>query len=124
LDGSGALVGSAIYGPFRGWFATAISGGADSFTRVLWNKVDGSTGLSFFGSGILLATYRYDAVEGWTAVDVAVGADGQTRILWTNGEGRMALWRVNNSGNPTARVPSTKLPSDLPPAALRRDLTD
>lgn len=93
------------YGPYPGWTAVAIADGQDGLTRVLWRRFDGSAGLSFFGSGGLLASYGLGGASGWTAVDVAVGADGQSRILWTHRDGRMALWRVDGDGNPTARGP-------------------
>jgi len=89
----------------------AIADGSDGVTRLLWNKVDGSAGLSLVGSSGLLATYRYSGSSGWRAVDLAVGADGQSRILWTNADGRMKLWRIDGSGNVTASGPVYDAPA-------------
>jgi hypothetical protein len=93
------------HGPYPGWTAVAIADGQDGSSRVLWRRFDGSAGLSFFGSEGLLASYRLGGAAGWTAADVAVGADGQSRILWTHRGGRIALWRVDGDGTPTARGP-------------------
>jgi hypothetical protein len=58
-----------------------------------------------FGAAGLVASHSFGPVAGWRAVDVAVGADGQNRILWTHQDGRMALWRIDGDGKPTARGP-------------------
>ena len=99
------------YGPYPGWTAVAIADGQDGLTRMLSRKSDGSAGLSFFGSEGLLASYRLGGAAGWTGADVAVGADGQSRILWTHRDGRIALWRVDGGGNPTALGPIYAPPS-------------
>jgi photosystem II stability/assembly factor-like uncharacterized protein len=99
------------HGPYPGWTAVAIADGQDGLTRMLWRRFDGSAGLSFFGSGGLLASYGLGGAAGWTAADVAVGADGQSRILWTHRDGRIALWRVDDDGNPTALGPIYAPPS-------------
>ncbi len=72
---------------------------------MLWNRADGSAALALFGAAGLVASHPFGPVAGWRAVDIAVGADGQTRILWTHQDGRMALWRVDGDGNPTALGP-------------------
>ncbi|HEY6928928.1 MAG TPA: YCF48-related protein [Thermoanaerobaculia bacterium] len=102
IDKTGNVYTTPPFGPYRDWQAVAAADGADGFTRVLWNKVDGSTALSFFGAEGLVISYRFAPASGWMAVDLTVGADGQVRILWTHDDGRLALWRVDNSGNPTA----------------------
>ena len=99
------------HGPYPGWTAVAIADGQDGLTRMLSRRSDGSAGLSFFGSEGLLASYRLGGAAGWTATDVAVGADGQSRILWTHRGGRIALWRVDGDGNPTALGPIYAPPS-------------
>jgi photosystem II stability/assembly factor-like uncharacterized protein len=110
VDDSGNVFAGPTLGPYASWSAAAIADGADGLTRLLWNKIDGSAGLSLVGPGGLLVTYRYGVSAGWRAVDVAVGTDGQARILWTNGDGRTALWRIDHSGNVTARGPVYEAP--------------
>jgi photosystem II stability/assembly factor-like uncharacterized protein len=111
VDNSGRVSYGPTLGPYSGWTAVAIADGANGVTRLLWNKVDKTAGLSLVGPEGLLATYRYSGSGGWNAVDLAVGADGQSRILWTNPDGRMALWRVDDSGNVTAPGPIYAAPA-------------
>jgi len=103
IDNAGNVSTGPVYGPYPGSTAVAIAEGQDGLTRVLWNKLDGAAGLSFVGSEVLVL---FGPVAGWTAVDAVVGADGQTRILWTHRDGRMALWRVDAAGRPTALGPT------------------
>ena len=110
VDNSGHISYVAKLPADPGWTAVAIADGADGLTRLLWNQVDGSAGLSLVSSAGLLATHRYSGSLGWRAVDVAVGADGQSRILWTHADGRMALFRVDDSGNVTTRGPVYEAP--------------
>jgi len=98
LNLSGTVVSAAAFGPYTGWLARSISSGPDGLTRVLWNKSDGSAGLSLLGAGGIVATYRFGGVPGLSAQDIAVGSDNRTRILWANADGRMVLWSVDNSG--------------------------
>ena len=105
VSNAGDVRKSPAWGPYAGWNAVAIADGKDGLSRVLWTRADGSAALSFFGPEGLVASYPFGPVAGWTAVDIAVGADGQSRILWTHRDGRMALWRVDDAGNPTVLGP-------------------
>lgn len=113
IDNAGGVSPGPISGPYPGWTAVAAADGKDGLARVLWNRTDGLAGLSLHGTKGLLASYQFGPVAGWTANDIAVGADGQTRILWTHQDGRMALWRVDDAGNPTALGPIYSPPPGL-----------
>ena len=97
-DNSGNSTSGGLHGPFSGWYARTLADGPDHLTRVLWNNLDGSTGLWLLGPTGNPASYRYAPVAGWTAVDVSVAADNTTHILWTNLDGRIGLWSLNPSG--------------------------
>jgi sugar lactone lactonase YvrE len=111
VDNAGHVSTGPAYGPFPAWTVVAIADGQDGLSRILWRRSDGSAGLSLFGAEGPIASYRLGPVAGWAAMDLAVGADGQTRILWTHLDGRMALWRVDDPGNPTALGPIYPPPS-------------
>ena len=111
VENSGRVSTGPAYGPYAGWTAAAIADGEDGLSRVLWNRFDGASAISLFGPDGLLASYPFGPVAGWTAADIAVGADLQTRILWTHQDRRMALWRVDAAGNPTALGPVYEPPA-------------
>jgi hypothetical protein len=91
IDAKGILTKTLSFGPYAGWQATAISDGPDGLTRILWNKDDGTAGISVVSSNGGLTTVRYGPAAGWTALDVGLGGDGRTRVLWSSVDGRVVL---------------------------------
>jgi hypothetical protein len=98
IDGSEAVTKTFAWGPYPGWHATAISDGPDGLTRILWNKSDGTAGVSVVSPDGSFATTRYGPAAGWTALDIAVGGDGVTRVLWANENGRFVLAILDAAG--------------------------
>ena len=71
VDNAGDSTSVGPYGPYSGWFPTAVADGSDGLTRVLWNNPDGSAALWLYGASGNQASFRLGPVQGWKAVDVA-----------------------------------------------------
>jgi hypothetical protein len=100
LNEIGARTLDFEYGPYAGWIATAIAEGSDGRTRILWNKLDGTAGLSFVNSDGSLDTFRYASSPGWISVDLASGENNETRLLRASEDGSIAVWRISPVGAP------------------------
>jgi photosystem II stability/assembly factor-like uncharacterized protein len=118
IDASGNVTKTLSLGPYAGWRATAISDGLDGLTRILWNKDDGTAGISVVSSDGGLTTSRFGPAAGWQASDLAVGGDGLTRLLWSSLDGRVVLGILDATGKliqygDIKRSPAGQFPSRI-----------
>ena len=102
-----------VYGPYTDdgtaatpWSAVALSVGADNLVHLLWTNPDGRVILwnvdtSFNFTYQVFGPYTDDGTPNtpWYAVALAMGPDNVSRILWTNPDGRVILWKIDDSFN-------------------------
>jgi len=109
---TGAISGSATYGPYANLQDGPLAVGPDGRLRLLWrNTVTGAATLwiipATYGAPLSGYVYAWPG-EGARASDIAVGADNKTRVQWTYSSGRIALWKINTVvGSTTAGVIET-----------------
>jgi hypothetical protein len=89
---SGAFGGGSL------WTAKAVSTGVDAYTRILWNKTDGTASVWKVNSaGSIVTQQQFGPYSGWTAKAIATGQDNLTRLLWTNTTGAAAYYLLDSN---------------------------
>ena len=102
-----SVVAPSVPAPVHTYNAVAIASAPDGFTRLLWDKNDGSATVWNIGSvGGLTYGPVYGPYTGWTARALAAAPDGTNRLLWTNANGQATVWTLNASGTATAYGPT------------------
>jgi outer membrane protein assembly factor BamB len=97
-NGSGQLVVYGLLAPSS--TAKSVSVGADGYSRVLWDKSDGTASVwKISAQGTVATQPQFGPYTGWTARAVATGKDNQTRLLWTNTNGTAAYYMLDADGN-------------------------
>jgi hypothetical protein len=84
-------------GTARTWTAMSVSTGADGYTRILWDRNDGTASVwKISAAGQLVAQQQFGPFSGWTAKAIATGSDNNTRLLWTNVNGAADYYLLNS----------------------------
>ncbi len=90
---------SAVYGPFAGWTARAVSDGPDGTAHLLWTNTNGTASVwNISATGY--TSRQFGPYSGWAAVSLATapaGGDGTSRLLWDNTNGQAAFWNLNTA---------------------------
>ena len=88
---------SAVYGPYAGWTAKAVSDGPDGIVHLLWTNTSGQVSLWNVPATGGFTSHQYGPYTGYAAVSLSTGADGVTHLLWNRSDGLAALWAVNTA---------------------------
>jgi hypothetical protein len=98
LDAAGNWSSTAPGDASTTWTAVAIAGGPDGLARVLWQCVDGRSGVEVIGPTGRQAVYAFAPTGSLVAADVAVAENGEARVLFTGSLGEALVARVDSSG--------------------------
>jgi photosystem II stability/assembly factor-like uncharacterized protein len=98
LDAAGNWSSTAPGDASTTWTAVAIASGTDGLARVLWQCVDGRSGIEIIGSAGRQAVFVFAPTGSLIPVDIAVAENGEARILFTGSEGEALVGRVDSSG--------------------------
>jgi probable HAF family extracellular repeat protein len=97
----------------RTWKATAVAAGPDGYTRIVWDRADGTASVwKVNSSGQLTTQQQYGPYQGWTARAVATGnlfgaGSLVTEVAWggTTGGGLQILGPDNVVLDPPVAIP-------------------
>ncbi len=90
---------NAVFGPFSGWTARAVSEAPDGADWLLWTNTSGQASLWRVTAPTAngYTHTEYGPYAGYTAVSFSIGSDGSPRLLWDKIDGTALLWTVNHT---------------------------
>jgi len=96
IDGAGAIVTSAVYGPYAGWEVQRVLPDKDGGARLLWRHASGAINIwNLDAAGSLVSHFQYGPFQGWSVVDFILdqGFD-LLNVSWKHETGALSIWRM------------------------------